>query len=238
MSVEPWKNLQMAYADAMWTWASVETQVFVIYLAAIGALNLDIRPIRAAFFSINSFEMRLTTTNAAVKERWGKVPRWIALLERCKKASGQRGRIAHREGRVFWPEKPHQKPLVVLCEPFWHHASPQNWGTAKSTGVDEDMLLQFKTEWHRLNYDLAEFGKDLWQQELQPTSPLATDSARSSKSKNSLRRRPESTSTLAAAQTISSVTIINDGPLLTLLSEGALIAHLPSQPSKLCQHNI
>jgi hypothetical protein len=179
MSAEPWKNLQMAYADAMWAWASVETQLFVIYLAAVGALQIDMRPLRAAFFAINSFEMRLAMTRAAIKERWKNLPGWTELNERCQTAASKRGRIAHREGRLFWPEKPHQKgAIIALVEPFWHHASPQNWGTAKSTGIDEKMLRQFQTEWVRLNYDLAQFGASLWPGGLQSassSSPIQPD---------------------------------------------------------------
>jgi hypothetical protein len=173
MSSEPLINLKLAFADAMWTWAHVETQIFAIYVAAVGGLTIDMRPIRAAFFAINSFEMRLTMTHAALKERWPRHPLlkvWSALRGRCDKAAGQRGRIAHRAGTVWWPEKPHQKVLVALHEPTWHHAAPQNWGTAKSTGIDEAMLRQFESDWHKINYDLSQFALRVWQEARLPTS--------------------------------------------------------------------
>jgi hypothetical protein len=71
---------------------------------------------------------------------------------------------------VWWPEKPHQKAIVVLHEPTWHHASPQNWGVAKSVGIDEVMLRQFQTDWHKINYDLSQFAIRTWQEARLPTS--------------------------------------------------------------------
>jgi hypothetical protein len=164
---DEWLNLQIAYANAMWAWAQIETQIFAIFAAATGGLKGDLRPLRAAFFALVSFEGRLTQTHAAMKERWGN-PRhqhfdiWSKLYERCKTAQRQRGSIAHLSGYRVDPQKPHQKPLFVLVEPFWHHRHPPTWGEAKSRGTDSQKLRQYAHEWHKLMFDLDRFGNTLW----------------------------------------------------------------------------
>jgi hypothetical protein len=163
-------ELKLAFADALWKWAEVETQVFAVYICTVATLQTDIRPIRAAFFAINSFEMRLTMTDAAVKQRWPKAKSlladWRTLRERCHDASRQRGRIAHRAGNVRWPDKPHQKPFVALHEPTMHADSPKNYGIAKSTGIDTGMLRQFCGTWSKLNSDLNLFAYRVTQEAL------------------------------------------------------------------------
>jgi hypothetical protein len=74
-----WQELQIAYADAMWVWAEVETSLFTIFVAAVNGLKSDIRPTRAAFFAIHSFEMRLTATHAAREREWHAV--FLALSD-------------------------------------------------------------------------------------------------------------------------------------------------------------
>lgn len=84
----------------MWAWAEVESSLFTIYLAAIGGLHGDMRPAREAHFAVNSFEMRLIATDAAVKQRWEankpQLELWQELYDRATRASKQPGRIADR----------------------------------------------------------------------------------------------------------------------------------------------
>ena len=162
---QKWIALERGYASAMWTWAEVETGTFTIYLAALGALALDMRPIRSSFFSVNSFEVRLSMTHAAVRERWGTSGHghtWTDLHGRCQTARNQRNKIAHVSGHYVAPQKPHQEPLYVLIDPFWHKRSPTSWGESKSVGIDESMLSEFSKTWHQLSYDLSQFGTQLW----------------------------------------------------------------------------
>ena len=168
-----WRDLKEAYAEAMWTWAEVEGQIFTIYVAAVGVLKLDIRPLQASFFAVNSFEARLIMTSSAVKQRWGEkhphFAKWASLRERCDKAAGERGRIAHKTG-TYWPiQKPHQHPLYILSDPSWHFGRPQKWGVAKSTGFDAPKLRQFAEGWHRVCADLHRFSLELWSETLQST---------------------------------------------------------------------
>lgn len=169
-----WIALERAFASAMWSWAEIEAGTFTIYLAAVGGLTMDMRPIRASFFSVNSFEVRLSMTHAAVQQRWGKQGHgktWIDLHVRCDKARKQRNKIAHVSGRYVAPQEPHQHPLYILSDPFWHHRAPRTWGESKSIGINASTLTTFSETWNRLSYDLSQFGNVLWSEGLQAASP-------------------------------------------------------------------
>jgi hypothetical protein len=171
MTEDEWRSLQDAYANAMWTWANIEGGIFTVYAAAIGVLRLDLRPIQAAFFAINSFQVRLKSTHAAVEFRWRnheRFKRWADLRNRCNKASTERGRIAHKAGVYFAPQKPYQQPLHILLQPFWDPRHPPDWGTAKSLGIDAEQLRKWSASWHSVGYDLNEFTKELWGEVMVP----------------------------------------------------------------------
>jgi len=168
-----WATLKEDYADAIWAWGHVEAELWTVYVASVGATHIDLRPLNAAFFALNSFESRLVMTHAAMKKRWDKKPlfnAWCELRERCDKASGERGRIAHRVGFHIPKDKPHQHDLYILTEALWHSKRPLTWGEAKSTGIDSKQLTQFGKKWHRLYYDLNQFALALWHQDLLPAS--------------------------------------------------------------------
>lgn len=149
-----WSKLQMAYAGAMWTWAEVEATLFTIYLAAIGGLHGDMRPERQKFFAPRSFRSRLNMTNAAVTKRWAdgklRIALWEKLKERAEKAGSQRGRIAHKAGRRWAPQKPGQQPLYILSYPFSHPRHPGSLGAAKSMGIDAAKLCLWQHQWHAI----------------------------------------------------------------------------------------
>jgi hypothetical protein len=170
-TTDDWLNLHIVYANAMWTWASIETLIFRIYVAAIGGLTGDMRPLQRKFFSDRVFRRRLRETHAKMEQRWSGTPhfdRWQALSERCEKANDERGRIAHLAGYPVNPQRPGQRPLYVLLEPPWHHRHPVTWGEAKSTGFDFKKLSQFAYKWHKLRADLDRFGLILWSEERSP----------------------------------------------------------------------
>lgn len=147
----------------------IEAQIFAIYAAAVSELTGDLRPLRAAFFALVSFEGRLDQTHSAIRERWKGQPHfdtWMKLYDRCGVARRQRGSIAHLAGHRVDPQKPHQKTLFVLIEPTWHHRHPITWGEAKSRGTDFKKLSQYSYEWHKLQVDLDQFGRVLWSEAL------------------------------------------------------------------------
>lgn len=160
-----WDKLRIIYATALWAWAEVDAQLFSIYAAAVSDTTGDLRPLRAAFFAIVSFEARLAATHAAFKEKWGNKPYiaiWGPLHKRCDKARAQRGSIAHLSGTRIEADKPHRKPIHVLIEPRWHHRHPQSWGQAKSEGFDFMKLSQFAYEWMGLSSELGILSRNLW----------------------------------------------------------------------------
>jgi hypothetical protein len=170
-----WTLLQQVFAKAMWTWAHVETETFPIYLAAIGGLGIDMHPVRAAYFAIGSFKLRIHMTTAAIKERWGKdhsaTKKWLELSKQCREYDDKRGSIAHLSGHYWSPQKPHQHNLNVLNEVFWHAKSPADWGRAKCEGFSVERLNDLAQKWHKLGYQLNQFGLTLWQEALLPASP-------------------------------------------------------------------
>lgn len=166
-----WHNLNIVFANAMWTWASIETLIFTIYVAAIGGLTGDMRPLQRKFFSVRVFRHRLKETDIKMEQRWSGTPHfdtWQALYERCDKANT---RIAHLAGHRVDPQRPGQKTLYVLLEPTWHHRHPITWGEAKSKGYDFYKLSRLAYEWHKLRVDLDQFGRILWSEELRPKRP-------------------------------------------------------------------
>jgi len=169
------RELMQAYAIAMWTWAELEASIFQIYLAAVGGADADLDPLHASFFAIHSAEMRLLLTHAAVKRKWPKHPlfdRWTALYDECITAAGERGRIAHKIGRQFSPQKPHQTELTVLVEPAWHPQSPDKWGVAKSTGLTATALRTFQAKWSSLITEINKLSGALFAETLPPKSSL------------------------------------------------------------------
>src|SRR5437762_1568885 len=66
-------DLRIAYADALWTWADIESQLFMIFYLAVKSrrsTKADMERLREMFFSINSFDIRLIMTHAAAKVKW------------------------------------------------------------------------------------------------------------------------------------------------------------------------
>jgi hypothetical protein len=163
-----WHDLQSAYAEAMWASAQIEASIFTIYLAAIGALSLDMRPIRESFFRNDSFRARLRMTHAAMAIKWAgssHLATWNELHRRCDNTGRDRGSIAHLAGHSVPPDKPHRKKtLYVLLEPCWDYRHPDKWGEAKARGIDAVKLREFAREWSRLNYDVSQLANELWRE--------------------------------------------------------------------------
>ncbi|HEV2546353.1 MAG TPA: hypothetical protein VGU20_03375 [Stellaceae bacterium] len=164
-SEEKWNELRIAYADAMWQWAMIEAEIFTIYVAALKALKRDLRPLRAAFFATQSFEVKLAMVTAAAQKTFGprRLKVWSALAKRCRDEQTKRGKIAHLTGYCFPPKKPGQPgPVYVVTEPLWHRAHPPDWGTAKSQGYDAFKLRQLHGAWYALDIEIGRFAKQLW----------------------------------------------------------------------------
>lgn len=154
-------ELKMAYADAMWVWAQVETNLFTIYASTVDPNIVNVRfdelvarrewsAMRAAFFSINSFEMRLVMTNASAKISWAGhhyLDLWSEIYGLCTKENKRRGKIAHLTGGIFEAAGHHQHDLAVLHQPFGHIKFPEDYGRAKSEGFTAQVLNGYRKEW-------------------------------------------------------------------------------------------
>jgi len=169
-SNKKWRELQQEYANALWMWANIEAQIFIIYASALGMSGKDVQPLRSAFFSINSFEMRLTMTHAAVKTQWGEESQafilWGELRKKCDKANRKRGKIAHKIGMCY--STPNNL-IFALTDPLWH-TNHLDWRKAKAEGINAETLKQYAAEWNDLDAMLINFGLVLWNGEPLPTS--------------------------------------------------------------------
>ena len=167
----PLLKLQRAYSEAMWQWAELENAVFAIYFEAMVGFHRfpkDWEILQATYFSIMSFEIRLTMAHAAARVRWKNtrfLADWNSLRERCDKESGARGKIAHLIGTTFKPEKPHQKLIAVVTQPPFHPSRPESHGRASSEGYNVEKLKALTRRWLELTIDLMDLA-DLVSEEM------------------------------------------------------------------------
>lgn len=178
-------DLKVAYADAMWVWAEVETGLFSIYTSAIdpNIVNVDFddavtrkewHALHAAFFAINSFEMRLVMTNAAAKVAWAGhdyLNLWSEIFELCLKENKRRGKIAHLTGSIFEAPDGGKVDIAVLHQPSGHTKFPANYGKAKSEGHNAETLKQYSKDWEALLLKMEDLSH------LAINLPLRTQSA-------------------------------------------------------------
>lgn len=167
-------ELRTAYAKAMWAWASVEAEWFTVYVAALDAFRSRFRSLQRSYFSIVSAKTRLDMTNVAAKTAWDKTPildAWMTLAERSRKELSTRGRIAHLQGMVVYPEDAHEKKLALLMEHMWHPEHPFKYKERKNKGYSAEQLTVMQVLWEQLAKDLSDFSKPMWDEALKPAMP-------------------------------------------------------------------
>jgi hypothetical protein len=152
--------LRVNYAIAAWAWTDIETELFYIYWFVTGAHeNYD--ALKAAFFAVLGFEIRLSMTSAAAKRTLTTtlLAEWDHLREKIDKHRRERNRIAHRGGLIVTQEG---KPdLVVLLEDPSHPKHPPTYTEAKNQGIDALKLRAFAEDWIVLKDSMSQFYKKL-----------------------------------------------------------------------------
>jgi hypothetical protein len=144
-------KLKQAYADALWAWAEVETQLFMIFYEAHNGNDDSFEYLQETFFSIISFELRLAITNKVAKMRWSNhrlIEYWDEIYKECDKQKGKRGKFAHLVGDVFLPDN--EKSKAILTVPYFHPLRPKTLAEAKVKGYDTATLLKFASDWEAL----------------------------------------------------------------------------------------
>lgn len=163
------RDLKLAYADAMWAWSRVESELFAVYVAAIHGYTANYKSLQESYFAIVSAKSRLDMTNVAAKARWGGTNTaitWTALYSRCSKELRVRGKCAHLKGEVIAPEKPNQKTIAVLTQAFWHPEKHMNYQDAKNRFPNAETLINYAATWNELANDLAKLWSPIWESEL------------------------------------------------------------------------
>jgi hypothetical protein len=154
--------LKIAHSDALWHWATIESYLFYIFLAAVGADSRNKEALKAAFFAINGFEMRLKMTHQAAQIRWGGTPylkRWNDLRDELDKQRSIRGKIVHRAGVAF-STKP---PLVVLIDPIATRKNPAIGERSKECRNRYSHVESYSANWYELLLKMDYFIEDVRQ---------------------------------------------------------------------------
>lgn len=173
-NLELLKELKIAYASAMWSWARIDSDIFSVYIAAIDGFMANFLATQKSYFSVVSAQARLDITHQAALSRWANSPllaRWIKLQKTCKSELAARGRIAHLTGSIFEPEMPHQKHIAILEEHFWHPNKKLKYNEAKSVGFTADQLIELSKKWDDLHRQLRQFYEPIWTERLETLSP-------------------------------------------------------------------
>ena len=150
-------ELKAAYSDALWAWAQVEAWLFVIFFEAHGGQDETFEYLQETFFSVVSFELRLTMTHNVAKMRWEKhrlLEMWQHIYKKCEKENRTRGKFAHLVGDVYLPNSPNEKPLAVLIRPYFHPRRPQTLALAKVEGYQANALLECAHRWNELSVEI------------------------------------------------------------------------------------
>jgi hypothetical protein len=149
-------KLKQAYADALWAWAEVETQLFMIYFAANGCSDDLFEHFQKEYFSVVSFRVRLDMTNKDAQRCWSNhrlIEYWNEVYKDCCKQNGKRGKIAHLVGDIYLPDNNNSKALLTV--PYFHPRRPKTLAQAKSEGYDTAKLLKFASDWHALSIKIG-----------------------------------------------------------------------------------
>ena len=151
--MEPWEqeyeDLKSNFAEALWSWANIEADLFSLYQCAIGYKS-EGRALHKAFFSIKGVEIRISVTDAAFINRWPTgehAEKWKQLRANLDKSRRARGKLAHHAGIKIQYEpfvKPRPAPLVILVEPYTHEAFPEAKQDALNRGFTAAQLGALK----------------------------------------------------------------------------------------------
>lgn len=163
-------NLKRSYANAMWAWAHIESDLFGVFIAATDGFHGNFRASQESYFSVVSAKNRLDMTHTAAKARWANsktLEVWLPLESKCRKQLAKRGKIAHLTGRIIDPEKPTQKPVAIVGEHFWHPQRENTYQQAKNTGYSARQLDDLATEWEQLHFQLFNFYSPFWTAQLE-----------------------------------------------------------------------
>jgi hypothetical protein len=150
-------------------WAQIEDTLFGLFVVAITGKWLvgDLRPYRAAFFSISSYEPKIRMINAALRARYVEKPsivkEWDGLKSRLNTASGNRNQVAHLVVmNVKLPPLDDGKPVVqILARPMCkstHAVKVMHPDYYLEGALDVNELAKLHKAWGSLSADLMHFA--------------------------------------------------------------------------------
>ncbi len=153
--------LQREYSNSMWAFTMIEAALFLVFAESLKGDQNNFEAMQAAYFSVNSFEIRLCMIHAAAKVTFkskSQLVIWNTIRNECDKQSSIRGKIAHLYGRLFEPEKTGQEHLAILTKALLHPSFPANYGMAKNEGYSAEKLKKFSENWQQLALHIANFA--------------------------------------------------------------------------------
>ena len=170
------KALAAAYGECLWDWASIEAQLFLVFMAASGLVRCATfadtehrKMLARTFFAIIGMKIRVEVTHALAQQRWEKSPHlatWKAIYKRLDKQRRVRGTIGHRTAFMFSDHDRSKPPIALLIDPRLYVDIAVSYQDVKTNGISLSKLLQIHQDFLSLQKLMTEFVGTLLKEQL------------------------------------------------------------------------